>query len=82
MKRVYFLLICFLFSSCATALYPEPATPYQKKRPSKGQPKRELRMGCFVLDIVFGGVPLLIDFQTKKIYKPNPQLTRRKKIMF
>jgi hypothetical protein len=82
MKRVYFIIMCLLFSSCATAFFPEAATPYQKKRPGRGQPRRELRMGFVVLDVVFGVVPLLIDFQTKKIYKPNPKVTRRHKIMF
>jgi hypothetical protein len=82
MKRVYFIAACFLFSSCATAFFPEPATPYQKKKPGRGQARRELRMGCVVLDVVCGVIPLFIDFSTKKIYKANPKVTMRHKIMF
>jgi hypothetical protein len=82
MKRVYFVIVCFIFSSCASVFNPGPATPYQKKRPGRGQPKRELRMPYFVLDVIFGGIPLLVDLGTKKIYKPNPKVTKRKKIMF
>jgi hypothetical protein len=79
MKLAYFVVACFLFSSCASALNPGPPTAYQKRKPAYGQPNRELRMGYVVLDIVFGVLPLAVDFATSKIYKPSPNTTSRKK---
>jgi hypothetical protein len=79
MKLIYFLVACFLFSSCASALNPEPATAYQKRKPAYGQPRRELRIGYVVLDVVFGIVPLAVDFATAKIYKPSPATTTTRK---
>ena len=79
MKLAYFLVACFVFSSCASALDPGPATAYQKRKPAYGQPRREIRAGYFAMDIVFGVVPLAVDFATGKIYKPSPNTTSRKK---
>jgi hypothetical protein len=80
MRSAYFILICFIFSSCASALNPGPATPYQKRKPAHGQPRREIRPVYVVLDIVFGVLPLAVDFATGKIYKPSPKTTSRKKL--
>jgi hypothetical protein len=79
MKLIYFILMCLFFSSCASALNPGPATAYQKRKPAYGQPRRELRMGYVIVDILCGVLPLGVDFATSKIYKPSPNTTTRKK---
>jgi hypothetical protein len=78
MRFPFFTLACFVFSSCATALNPGPLTAYQKRKPSHGQPGRELRIGFVVADIAFGVLPLAVDFATNKIYRKSPKAMKRK----
>jgi len=79
MKFVCFILSCFMLSSCASALHPGPLTAYQKRKPAYGQPRREIKLGFFIADLVCGGVPLAVDFATAKIYRESPKGTARKK---
>jgi hypothetical protein len=79
MKLAYFVVACFLLSSCASALNPGPPTAYQKRKPAYGQPRRELRIGFVIVDVVFGVLPLAVDFATSKIYKESHNTTSRKK---
>lgn len=71
MKKLKFACLGLLCASCATILTPK-ATTYQKTKPAQGQPQREIRAGYLVLDILFGIIPVAVDFGTAKIYKPEP----------
>lgn len=74
MRKVIAVLVLLQMTSCATVLSGQkgPANSYQKTKPMPGQPEREIRVGFLVLDVVFGVVPLAVDFGTKKIYKEAP----------
>lgn len=68
---VYGCLIALSMSSCATLLGGQ-ITDAQKSKPAPGQPKREIRVGALVADIVIGlGIGAVIDFATGAIYKPE-----------
>lgn len=59
-----------LFStSCATILGGKVST-YQRTKPTEGQPARKLRVVAFIGDVIFGLVPVIIDFATGAIYRP------------
>lgn len=56
--------------SCATVIGGK-ITQSQKTKPQAGQPQRQVRAGFFVADLLFLGVPLIVDFATGAIYKPD-----------
>jgi hypothetical protein len=58
------------FSSCATILGGKITTA-QKTKPAPGQPQRQVRAGYLIADIIFGLIPLAVDFGTAAIYKPK-----------
>ncbi len=70
------LLILFLASiticstSCATILGGK-VSEQQRTKPTAGQPTRKLRVVAFVADVCFGLVPVIIDFATCAIYRPE-----------
>ena len=71
-KTKSFAFACLLamsLSGCATILG-GPITEQQTRKPHKNQRKRDMRVGFFALDIVFGIVPLFVDMATGAIYKP------------
>jgi hypothetical protein len=73
-KRIVAVVVvfAFLFSSCATLLTPK-ANEHQKHKPGCDEHKREIRIGYLIADIVLCPViGLILDFSTKKIYKPIP----------
>lgn len=77
MKKIIFLLLtaCMLLPSCATILGGKK-TELQAHKPAEG--RRELREGYIVLDLLFtGGIGLVIDFLTEKIYEPVPDRERK-----
>ena len=72
MKKVIFLsLVVLSFSSCATVLGGQK-TDHQRNKAQCGEPRRQLRVGMIVADLLFFPPGLIIDFATKKIYKPFP----------
>lgn len=63
-------------SGCAT-VFGGPRTSYQRTKPGPGEPKRNLRVGALVADILLTPIffPLLIiDFATNAIYTPAPTI--------
>jgi hypothetical protein len=59
-----------LFQSCAT-VFGGKINDCQKHKPAHGEPKRQIRVVPFILDL--GGlVWLVVDFATGAIYKPCP----------
>jgi hypothetical protein len=58
-------------SSCAT-VFGGHITQAQKHTPLPGEPKRELRVGALVADVLLFWPSLGIDFATSAIYKPQP----------
>ena len=71
-----FRQICFVLATCATlsscaTLFGGPVTEYQKTPPAAGQPKRELRIGALVADVLLFWPSLGVDFLTGAIYKPK-----------
>jgi hypothetical protein len=71
------LTLVVLTTSCAT-ITGGHITHCQKTKPAKGEPKRKLKTGKFVWDIVLGvctygiGIPIFlgIDFGTGAIWQP------------
>lgn len=60
-----------LFStSCATILGGK-VSEQQRTKPTAGQPARKLRVVAFVADVCFGLVPVIVDFATGAIYRPE-----------
>jgi hypothetical protein len=79
MKKSNFILLvaCLALSSCAT-VFGGQKTDHQVTRPECKEPKRQIRWAALVLDLTFPPA-LLIDFATRKIYKPQPRKTKLKK---
>ncbi|GAA3954744.1 hypothetical protein [Hymenobacter algoricola] len=67
---VIIVLATATLSSCAT-VFGGPVTTYQKTKPAAGQPKRELRVGALVADILLFSPGAIVDFVTGAIYKPQ-----------
>ncbi|GHB75312.1 hypothetical protein [Persicitalea jodogahamensis] len=58
-------------SSCAT-VFGGKVVESQKRRPAQGEPRREVKVGMLVADILlFPLVSLPVDFATGAIYKPR-----------
>ncbi len=74
MKSLLIAIFSFLLmmnSSCAT-IFANKTACHQK--PGSNEPKRKIRTGAFIADILLGyGVGLGIDFATGAIYKPCEQ---------
>ena len=71
-KGAILLCCAVLLSSCATVLGGQ-RTVYQQTKPKPGEPKRELRVGALVANILLTGpVGVAIDFATGAAYKPAP----------
>lgn len=67
-----------LLSSCATVLGGQK-TDHQAHKPQSGEPKRQLRIGFIIADLVLCPPCLIVDFVTKKIYKPEARASKIKK---
>lgn len=60
-----------MFQSCATILG-GPVTDYQRTKPVTGEPKRPVRGGALIADILLTGpIGVIVDFGTCAIYKPE-----------
>jgi len=57
-------------SSCAT-IFGGKVSDYQRTKPAQGQPARKLRVVAFLGDVCFGLVPVIVDFATGAIYRPE-----------
>jgi UPF0716 family protein affecting phage T7 exclusion len=57
-------------TSCATILG-EKITQYQKTRPAPDKPRREVRVGALITDILLFWPGTIVDFATNAIYKPQ-----------
>lgn len=71
-------LAALLLTSCATVLG-GAKTDHQATRPECGEPRRQIRPGFFAFQLFFFPPGLLIDFATKKIYKPDPRASKLKR---
>lgn len=66
------LLLAGTLTSCATVFGGKVAES-QKRRPAPGEPRREIKVGVLIADILlFPIVSLPVDFATGAIYKPKP----------
>lgn len=63
-------LIAIMFSSCAT-VFGGKVTQYQKTVPGPGEPKREIRVGALIADVLLFWPATIVDFATGAIYKPK-----------
>jgi hypothetical protein len=69
-KVITFALLAIVVSGCAT-VFGGKVTATQKTKPQPGQTKRSIRPGFFVLDLMGGGLFLIVDFATGAIYRPE-----------
>ena len=77
---IVLLLIACMFSSCGLILGGK-RTDCQRKKPTAGQPKRQIRPWALVGDIILCEtvVPIIVDFATGGIYKPcDPKVKKVK----
>ena len=75
-RKLLFLIailgMVILQTSCATVLG-GAKTKYQDEKPLPECHRREIRDGFLIMDILFtGGVGIIIDFWTEKIYEKAP----------
>lgn len=80
MQRKFFILILvtqLMMTGCASVLGGQK-TDHQRHRPECGEPRRQLRVGMIIADLVLFPPGLIIDFATRKIYKPFPNANRTK----
>lgn len=77
MRKLTFVLCIstalLLNTSCATILEGQ-RTEYQKTKPKKGEPKRQIRLGYFWLELLFCEPCLLIDWATGAIYMTEGEI--------
>lgn len=71
------IAFCLMLSSCAT-LFGETNRAHQKHKPLCGEPKREIRVGYLVADLILFSPALIVDFITGKIYHPTPDVNNVK----
>lgn len=71
------LAACITCSSCAT-IFGGQKTDHQAHKPECGEPRRQIRVGAVIFDLLFPPA-LVIDFLTEKIYKPQPRKNKLKK---
>lgn len=71
-------IIALSMSSCAT-VFTGSKTDHQRTKPECGEPRRQIRPGALIFDLLLFPPGVAIDFATKKIYKSNPNHKRLKK---
>ena len=57
-------------SSCATILGGRVSTA-QRTKPVAGEPARKIRVVALIADFCFGIVPVVVDFATGAVYRPE-----------
>ena len=67
---VLLISVTLLGSSCATVLGGRVSTA-QRTKPESGEPARKIRVVALVADFCFGVVPVIVDFATGAIYRPE-----------
>ena len=72
------LVALLTMQSCATILGGQK-TDHQRHPAQCDQPRRQLRAGFIIADLILFPPGLIIDLLTKKIYKPQPRQDRLKK---
>ncbi len=78
MKKLLFLFACVSMTSCATILGGQK-TDHQRKQPQCDAPRRQVRVGMLIADLILFPPGVIIDFATRKIYKPFPNSNKVKK---
>lgn len=78
MSKIFIVALMMATSSCATILGGQK-TDHQANKPECGEPRRQVRVGFVVANLLLFPPGLLIDFATEKIYKPEPRENRVKK---
>ena len=63
-------LIGLTLSSCAT-IFGGKITESQRRKPSPGEPQREIRVVALVADILIFLPSVVVDFADAAIYKPT-----------
>lgn len=76
-KIILILVIAMSMTSCATILGGQK-TDHQRHPAQCGEPRRQLRTGMIIADLLLFPPGLIIDFATRKIYKPHPNSNRTK----
>ena len=76
------LILCLLGlmainTGCATILEGQ-RTEYQRIKPEKGEPKRQVRIGYFWLELLFCEPCLLVDWATGAIYMTEAEIELKK----
>jgi hypothetical protein len=70
-KSIFSILLLFItLNSCATIFIAGKASECQRTKPKQGQPQREVRIGCLILDVLICLPSTIVDFADAKIYKP------------
>ena len=67
---VLLISVTLFSSSCATILGGRVSTA-QRTKPESGEPARKIRVVALVADFCFGIVPVIVDFATGAIYRPE-----------
>ena len=70
LATVALLAATLSFTSCAT-VFGGKVTEHQRTKPVAGEPSRKVRVAALIVDALFGVVPLIVDFATGAIYKPQ-----------
>lgn len=71
------IMMMVIMQSCATIMGGQK-TAHQAQRPKCGEARRRIRPGFLVVDLICPPF-LLIDFATRKIYRPYPNEDKLKK---
>jgi hypothetical protein len=69
MLSIILVSMTMFCTSCAT-VFGGKVSECQRTKPAAGEPSRKLRAGALIADIIFGVVPVFVDFATNAIYKP------------
>jgi hypothetical protein len=69
MLVLIFVSMTMFCTSCAT-VFGGRVSECQRTKPAKGEPVRQIRAGALIADVLFGLVPVAVDFATNAIYKP------------
>lgn len=78
MYKLFFIAMMVTMTSCATVLGGQK-TDHQANKPECGEPRRQIRVGFVIANLLLFPPGLILDFATEKIYKPQPRENRVKK---
>lgn len=70
--KVFVIIFLLFLTSCATLLHNKSGTTeYQKKKPTAGETKREVRPAELTLNLLFCVPCVLVDIYTGQVYRPE-----------